>query len=603
MADNVTWNGDGDGVTWSDGDNWDTDSPPGDGENAVVDVGATVVFDEDHSAGGRNIQLSGVNNAGTVTHKTDGNTHLRIANGGVLNIGAAHKWSAGTPGGTQIGEDYTAKISFAPASNGNCSIYLTAGAEFLGAGTNTWGRGGAEWVATLLVQASATTDILVLDTASDWVPQITDDSFVVLIETTGAWNEFDIGTIKAYDAGTHRITLTTALTNTHLAGARVFAVSRNVHVFSETEFGWTLNAAIGSVTLAETYFEKCYRNLLEADEDSFDHCAFRGIGSDYIWYDIGSTNDRFYWNDTLLFDAERAYHNMTGINVGNELHIQACIYAFYTTIMQKLEMTGGSIIVHYYPLMPYRAARATLTGTYIRTNNFLGAMSAELINCVIDIPIMVVRQTDYGASFHLHNCLFPDSATLANTYQAYVVSTNHNRVPGAAKIWTQGSTLQKQSEVALSGNALQVSPGNRINANLPLWVKLADIACKGGDIITVSAWCQVDAAYGTANDPSLVLDRGDSNGVESEQTFAIAAADTWTQATISDKTVSGDADDDLLVGLWLKVPHYAAGADVFVDKIEVSGASVPAQGEFDNWPYEQFQPTRVQLGAFQHPFK
>ena len=78
-----------------------------------------------------------------------------------------------------------------------------------------------------------------------------------------------------------------------------------------------------------------------------------------------------------------------------------------------------------------------------------------------------------------------------------------------------------------------------INANLPLWVKLADIACKGGDIITVSAWCQVDEAYGIANDPSLVLDRGDGNGVESEQTFTIAAADTWSQATISDKTVTG----------------------------------------------------------------
>ena len=42
LAATVTWNGDGDGSTWSDSDNWDTDSVPGNGDTAVIETATTV---------------------------------------------------------------------------------------------------------------------------------------------------------------------------------------------------------------------------------------------------------------------------------------------------------------------------------------------------------------------------------------------------------------------------------------------------------------------------------------------------------------------------------------------------------------------------------
>ena len=603
MAD-VNWDNGGDGTYWSHRFNWDGDQVPGDGDAAILTTGggaSNIIFDEDHSAGGRNIQLASVTLAGMVNvkHDENGNTHLRIKDGGDLGIAIGCKWQLGESL-SAIDATHTAKVSFAPASNGNCEI--TASGTFKTQGTATWGRGAAAWETTIYddgTGASAAEDHIHITDDLDIDP---DKDILILIEQTdGTWNHFDLMQCSAYaaDNGSWRVEFDyneiddgdTDLNYDHAVGARVLVVSRNVQVFSETAFGWTLNAATGSVTLAEAYFAGCYRNKLETTGDNVDHCAFRGaVGADTIFSSIGTDSDLFYWDDVLFFDVAYPFSNMSGINVCSNFHVQGCSYFAFTSIMQMCQISGGSINVRYTPLIPYRSSRFWADGVYFFSTGALNkGLFARLRNCVINTPNGVTELNYYGGITFLDNCLFSDSATLANTYQAYVVSRNHNRSAGAAKVWTQGSVLQKQSTVTYDSSdwALEASPGSLIGASNPLWVKVADIACKGGDTITVSARCRANAAYGTDNDPVLVLDRGDCNGVEAEQTFAVAAADTWYQATISDKTVTGDADDDLLVGLWLKVPHYASGASVFVDAVGVAGASAVSRGKLDYWPFEQ----------------
>lgn len=591
MADK-NWTGNGDGSSWSDASNWDT-GLPGNGDTPIIaddTNGSTVALDVDHNALGIKMAAVKIGPGMQLIHHGGMNTWLRIDDGGDLDVDGEYALGKS---GQPITNTYTAKLSFSPASHGNCQIDITTGGGYgmHAQGSVGWGRSGTAWVGVLASQADLNQSDLVLTAASDWTPDPT-VSMVVLIEQKGNndWSEWEVGTVTGYNAGTHTITLSANLSNNHAQGARVFAVSRNVHVFSETAYGWTLNATNGMVTAAEAYYEKCYRNGLEISGSSFDHCTFRGVGSDRIFTGIGADGDVFNFDHTLLFDADTALYLPYCNLLCNELHVQGCEYLFGSSFSGSLEVNDGSINVRYTPLTSYRGTRVVADKVYFFSTDAVNAgVNAHLYNCEIDTPNGLTDLTYYGGLTFLDNCKFTRSATLANTYRAYVVSRNHNQVPGAAKLWTQGSLLQKTSSPTYGSSdwALGASPGNFIDANHPLWVKVADIACKGGDTITVSAWCRVNSSYGTSNDPSLVLDRGNCNGVEAEQTFAVEAADTWYQATISNQTVAGDADDDVLVGLWLEVPHYASGASVFIDKVEVSGASAVRRGELDYWPFEQ----------------
>jgi len=169
-------------------------------------------------------------------------------------------------------------------------------------------------------------------------------------------------------------------------------------------------------------------------------------------------------------------------------------------------------------------------------------------------------------------------------------STDHNQVLGAVLAVVDGSVIQTQSTTTYDGSdwALEITPYSNISSTNPLWLKLADIACKGGDEITVTARCRVNTQYGTVNDPVLVLDRGNCHGIETETTFGIEAVDTWYQASSGAKTVSGDADDDVTVELWIQVPYYVSGAAVYVDDIAVTGVSTDSD-KISYWPECQIQ--------------
>lgn len=95
-AATLTWNGDGDGSSWSDGDNWDTNNAPTTADTMVIGGSAVVDFDTTFTSslpnGSTVINLSGTAqlnlNGGALTF-TDGNSNsspLNIGNDAVLNI-------------------------------------------------------------------------------------------------------------------------------------------------------------------------------------------------------------------------------------------------------------------------------------------------------------------------------------------------------------------------------------------------------------------------------------------------------------------------------------------------------------------------------------
>jgi hypothetical protein len=95
-AATLTWNGDGDGSSWSDGDNWDTNNAPSAADTMVIGGSAVVDFDTTFTSslgsGSTVINVNGTAqlnlNGGALTF-TDGNANsspINIGNDAVLNI-------------------------------------------------------------------------------------------------------------------------------------------------------------------------------------------------------------------------------------------------------------------------------------------------------------------------------------------------------------------------------------------------------------------------------------------------------------------------------------------------------------------------------------
>jgi hypothetical protein len=195
----------------------------------------------------------------------------------------------------------------------------------------------------------------------------------------------------------------------------------------------------------------------------------------------------------------------------------------------------------------------------------------------------------------LNDCIWTGGDVIADA--GALVSINDQQVDGAAKAWYRGSVVEKQDTTTYDTSdwALEITPYSDISSTHPLWVKLADIPCKGGTAITVTARCAVNTAYGyDSGDPSLVVDRGDCHGIETTVPWVLTSdsdppeAADWEIATSGALTPSGAATADITVELWIKVPYYAigGGAAVFVDDIQVTGASVDSD-QISYWPGAQ----------------
>ena len=119
MPSTVTWNGDGDGMSWSDADNWDTDSVPGSSDDVVisgsgdsVDLGSNTTI--------QSLSLS----AGTLNHSFGTLTvdDLTLSGGtltsdGTVSVDNDFTWSSGTYQGNALGDldlnsDATMTMSF-----------------------------------------------------------------------------------------------------------------------------------------------------------------------------------------------------------------------------------------------------------------------------------------------------------------------------------------------------------------------------------------------------------------------------------------------------------------------------------------------------------
>lgn len=607
----VTWNNDGDMTTWSDGDNWDTNSPPGDGDDAVLTVGGgagSIIFDEDHSAGGRNIQLASVSISGgvalSVKHDEDANTHLRIADGGDLSIEAGCTWQVGESG-SPIAAGFTGKISFAPLSNGNCTINLVGvDSTFLAAGSAAWSRAGSAWVAEIKSAALAADDHIHIDT--NLVPVVANDVDIFIEQTDGTYNHYDLMTSCAWTdegGGSYKIEFDynvvdagdTDLNYGHAVGAKVYIVSRNVQIFSETAFGWTMDddSAASLTTLSECYLRDNYRHNTKGHTSKFTRCAFYGLTGQNTFYLMGAAGQLLTYDNCLFLDAATSIYLSYGEVICESCHFHGVSNAFNNMSFLGLHdchVSGTQVGAN---LRNMSADGCSFTG-------HLNQLSGRMRHCII------------GATDHTSNRLVLsdcDTASMsAPGANSEVYSLNDNQVDGAVKAWVKGAVVEKQSTTKYSGDwALEITPYSNTSATNPLWVKVADIPCKGGTAITVTAQCAVNTAYGHASgDPSLVLDRGDCHGIETTVPWVLTSdsnppeAADWEIATSGAQTPSGDGDDDIIVELWIKIPYYAAGAKVFVDDIQVTGASVDSD-QISYWPGAQARAAAAGGGLLTHP--
>lgn len=147
----VEWNGNGDGVSWSDGDNWAGGNVPGNGEDASILDGSSVVIDTDLGVSIKKLKIKGGStlsvNTGAVLVTTDhieadggnfyvtggsvdtGTKELKAKNGGVVNltggtITTAKLKAEGTGSLTVNGSSVTAgKIE----AKGTATMNLTSG--------------------------------------------------------------------------------------------------------------------------------------------------------------------------------------------------------------------------------------------------------------------------------------------------------------------------------------------------------------------------------------------------------------------------------------------------------------------------------------------
>lgn len=137
QAQNAIWNGMGDGITWSDGDNWDIDTPPAPGGNAIfTSTDANITFTSSATIDlldirdGRTVTLNIGANTLTVTStksnlvQINGGSTLEVASG-TLNVTAASNRDAiqfrNTGGSFDVGAGATVNITGSKgfASRGN----------------------------------------------------------------------------------------------------------------------------------------------------------------------------------------------------------------------------------------------------------------------------------------------------------------------------------------------------------------------------------------------------------------------------------------------------------------------------------------------------
>jgi len=614
MADK-NFNDDGDDSLWTNPDNWLENVKPADGES--VAIGAYVVtYDEDMSLWANGINGLTLTSTLALAFSVDANTYLKMMSG--TNVTLTNSVLYMGYSGNPIQAGYTAKIEMNPSANGVGDIILTDAANFVTQGTATWGRAGTAWVAEIFddgTGATAADDHIHIDT--NLVPVVANDVEIFIEQTSGTYTHYDLMRSFAWTdegGGSYKIEFDynvvdagdTDLNYAHAVGAKVYVVSRNVQIFSGSAFGWQFadGATTTKTTCAETYFRDSYRHNTKGDGSSFDHCVFDLIkGSPGLFNASGGVGLHYNWDDVLICRNElyatliATFHGLYHLN---NVHFQGIDSRLFYSGSIGLYWRGGRCNTRKTGVLE---ALRIMPGSFIENVEFeadqAGGILAVTVSGNLDIRScdisddLLTDSGQLGMRCMLNNTLV--GGNLTANYGA-VYSVNHNQDPGAVRAEIHGSIIEKQATTTYDGSdwALEITPYSNISAANPLWVKLADIPCKGGTPITVTARCAVNTAYGHASgDPSLVLDRGDCHGIETTVPWVLTSdsnppeAADWEIATTGAQTPSGDGDDDITVELWIKIPYYAAGAAVFVDDFVVTGSSSVVA--IDMWPAASLQ--------------
>lgn len=556
------------GGLWSVAANWTDSIKAIDGD--AVEMTADSVLDEDHSAGGLDITLSGFTYTGAskLSYETDQDRVLRLADGA--------SFTPITGGELEMHPDasHVHKLELNPATDGNCVLALGSGFTLDLIGDEGWRRNsGTGWSAQLFQDASATDTELFIKTDLDLnATQVAAQSLKLVLEPGGiSYTQYEERTISgyAYDAGVGawKITITVGLTYASYEDVWLHIVTRNVQLVSAGAADWNLDAPTGALLdCTEVLVENEREGYTYMDTMRWTRCSFvqPGGSRDYLFYrgKGGVWDDCFFLVNYIIATLGQTYEHGGTFN--------DCVgIVNVPSSWVGVNWTGGRVWAN----IGFSHA-SQVSNAYVKGYNYCVTFAYGIVmrNCTLHTT-NVSAETVYVGKATLIDCDIAGSGWKIAAY-CEIVSINHDQVDGDHRYYYFGAIVQMTTSVKYTGNvgSLEIDTGDEAwSAEGPLWVPLSSYRVKMGDAVTFKCRCTCDDDYwDNADDknPKVVLFRGgELHATGTEQTDAMTLTDPdvlgggpeaadWIQGEVSG-TVESAGTGWVTLTAWLQVPGNA----------------------------------------------
>lgn len=205
-----------------------------------------------------------------------------------------------------------------------------------------------------------------------------------------------------------------------------------------------------------------------------------------------------------------------------------------------------------------RGVRADL-GTY--NNIVVGVTSSNNTNSGI---------ATFGGDVSIINGTFTDATifeTPTNYQDTFVSLFNYGAVAGDHRINTDNGSFATDTSTrhTASDFSWKSSPTTLRKSWYPLKLKIAEIACNSGSLVTFKAWVKLDHATNIAS--AIVCPGGQVGGVTSDQIANKAADTSWEELTITFTPT-----ENKVVEIYQYSWYVAGNSSAYVDDITVTQA-------------------------------
>lgn len=170
----------------------------------------------------------------------------------------------------------------------------------------------------------------------------------------------------------------------------------------------------------------------------------------------------------------------------------------------------------------------------------------------------------------LHNCVLGDStpvASVASYQDSRLNCFNYGGTTDDHRIFTDNGSIVTDSTTrhTASDFSWKSSPTTLRKSWYPLKLKIAEIACNSGSLVTFKAWVKLDHATDIAS--AIVCPGGQVGGVTSDQIANKAADTSWEELTITFTPT-----ENKVVEIYQYSWYVAGNSSAYVDDITVTQA-------------------------------